>query len=124
MVTQIMEKLHCSCNIWNLVGNNNPPRKMYFKPNEIFDEERFRKLVRNSKSHQNCIGLTQIMSNDLREISLPSNDGHISVRILISEPQRTLHSSMESIDKFPPISVEPISADTLRINMSVSKVTD
>lgn len=122
-----MEKLHCSCGIWNLGENNSQStaqRQMYFKPNEIFNDERFRKLIRYSTSEENCISLMQIMSNDFRKISLPLSNDAISIRILIAEPQRTMHSSMESIEAFPPVCVEPIYTDTLRVDVSVSKVTD
>lgn len=119
-----MEKSHCSCDIQHSAGNNSvstAKRRLYFKPNKIFNEECFRKLIGHSTSEGNCISLSQIKSNDYRKISIRSKEA-ISIRILIAEPQRSLHSSMESIDEFPPVCVEPICTGTFKIDGKMGEV--
>lgn len=120
-----MDTLKCSHEIWNVTTDRTRPPKIYFKPNEIFSEEKLKKLIRCSTSDTNGIGLAQIMANEERKISLPSNNA-ITFRISLAEPKRTqsMISSVESCEFYPPVQVEPICTDTIRINVKVSKAND
>lgn len=102
--------LTCNCNF----GKS---QMMFFKPNEIFNAECYRKLITESTSDSR-INLAQIKRSARNRID--KDEGNI-LKIPITNID---NDEFTAGSAYPPVEVDPICTNKITINLKVSKATD
>lgn len=102
--------LRCDCVFWN-EKNAGRSQEMYFRSNEIFNEEHYRKLITVPTSNDR-ICLAQIKRNARRNIAK-------EIELIYR-----LDDGIDSNSKYPPFEVERVCVDKITINVKVSKANN
>lgn len=114
MAKEIKNKMlkRCNCDFRSSNHREAEPIKMFFKTDEIFDDDKYKKLISKPANDND---LRVIIANE-RLKNYP-NKGKLPV----SEKEANIDSDWSGEDKFPPVEVEPICVDKLTINVKLSK---
>lgn len=104
----------CNCDFRNPNESDADPIKMYITTDEIFDEEKYKKLV-TQPINGNEMDLKMIIANESIK-NYPNG-----WKPPVSKETANDDSDCSSEEKFPPVEAEPICIDKLTINVILSK---